>query len=99
MCTSTFLHIYGRFPEYSPGKITDMRSALVNNITFAEIAVKELDLNQHLKQLSPALFSQISEFVEVLKRISQKEEHEEKHEIYCKSFSQQPIVSFPQVLH
>ena len=88
-------YIYGRFPEYSPGKITDMRSALVNNITFAEIAVKELDLNQHLKQLSPALFSQISEFVEVLKRISQKKAHEEKHEIYCKSFSQQPIVSFP----
>ena len=51
-------HIYSKFPWYNPGNITNMRSALVNNITFAQLAV-ELKLNSALLHNSPFLFKKI----------------------------------------
>ena len=81
--------IYCQFPNYTPGQITDMRSALVNNITFAEIAVKELQLHKYLLQLSPSLFKQITEFVNSLERVFKPNDGETKSEIYCQFQSQE----------
>lgn len=66
-------HVYYRFPKFTPGQITDMRSALVNNFTFAKIAVTKLGIHQFLKHDSPALFRQISEFVDAIQRHSKAE--------------------------
>ena len=53
--------IYERFPHFDPGKITDMRSALVNNNLFAELAVK-LGLHKLLLHYSPVLYKLIPEY-------------------------------------
>ena len=53
--------IYERCPDFDPGKITDMRSALVNNNLFAELAVK-LQLHKALLHHSPTLFRLIPEY-------------------------------------
>ena len=55
------IHIYERFPDFDPGKITDMRSALVNNNLFAELAVK-LQLHKLFLHNSPTLFKLIPEY-------------------------------------
>ena len=58
-------HIYSTFPKYGPGEITEMRSALVSNVMFAELAVR-LSLHKALLHSSPLLFSEIPKFVEAL---------------------------------
>ena len=78
--------IYCRFPKFSPGQITDMRSALVNNITFAEIAVQELQIHKHLLYHSPSLYQQITNFVTTLDKIMKAKE-EERKDIYCVAVS------------
>lgn len=55
-------HIYTTFPRYSPGDISNMRAALVNNVTFAELSVK-LCLHQSLLHSSPSLFKQIQDYI------------------------------------
>ena len=55
-------HIYKRFPEYNPGQISCMRSALVDNISFADHAV-HLKLHTVLLHNSPALMKQIDLFL------------------------------------
>ena len=62
-------HIYSTFPEYGPGKITSMRSALVNNITFAEMAV-EMKLHSAILYNSPYLFKQLELYLNAVKRFS-----------------------------
>ena len=47
----------------SPGEITDLRSALVNNVIFACLAVRYA-LNTALLFHSPQLFEMINRFVE-----------------------------------
>ncbi len=59
-------YIYQKFPDYGPGDISGLRSALVNNVTFAELAV-HLELHKALLHSSPALFKQIPLYLEVLK--------------------------------
>lgn len=59
------IQIYERFPQFDPGKITDMRSALVNNNLFAELAVK-LKLHKLLLHLSPSLFKLIPQYEEFI---------------------------------
>ena len=61
-------NIYSKFPNYGPGEITGMRSALVNNITFAELAIK-LELHKALLHNSPALFKQIPQYIEVFEKL------------------------------
>ena len=78
-------YIYHQFPDYSPGKITEMRSALVNNVTFAEIAVKELELHKHLLYTSPALFRQIKDYTEGLEMVWKEDEDEIKSILLCRS--------------
>ena len=76
-------YIFCQFPNYTPGEITNARSALVNNITFAEIAVKDLQLHKYLLHSSPFLFSQITEYVQYLS--SDGTSSEQQSEIYCSS--------------
>lgn len=49
---------------HSPGKLTDLRSALVNNIYFACLAVK-YEYHKHLKILSSQLFGMMNHFLEI----------------------------------
>ena len=74
-------NIYSTFPNYGPGEITGMRSALVNNITFAELAIK-LELHKALLHNSPALFKQIPQYIEAFKKLSPSNDmmEEEKEE-------------------
>jgi len=48
--------------QYSPGVLTDLRSALVNNTIFASIAVR-LGFQKHFIALCPGLYHMIEKFV------------------------------------
>lgn len=57
-------HIYENCGELKPGEMTDLRSALVNNVTFASYVVKN-GLHKFLcSELNPSLDSAIIMFVE-----------------------------------
>ncbi|XP_031782799.1 endoribonuclease Dicer [Nasonia vitripennis] len=56
------IHIYETCGNLSPGELTDLRSALVNNITFACLAVR-YGLHTALLALAPKLFDLIDKFV------------------------------------
>ena len=72
-------NIYSNFPNYGPGEITGMRSALVNIITFAELAI-QLELHKALLHNSPALFKQIPQYIEALKKLSPSDRMMEEEE-------------------
>ena len=55
-------HLYFRHAKLSPGELTDIRQALVNNNIFATIAV-EYEYNKYLKQMSPPWFKTIENFI------------------------------------
>ncbi|KAK6181301.1 hypothetical protein SNE40_009184 [Patella caerulea] len=55
-------HLYEDSQKHSPGILTDLRSALVNNNIFAALAVK-WDFHKYFKAISPALFQVIEKFV------------------------------------
>ena len=55
-------HLYFRHAKLSPGELTDIRQALVNNNIFATIAVKH-EYNKYLKQMSPPWFKTIENFI------------------------------------
>ena len=48
----------------SPGALTDLRSALVNNAVFGALAVRDLRLHTFLRATSPHLTRTIAAFVE-----------------------------------
>ncbi|GIY26930.1 endoribonuclease Dcr-1 [Caerostris extrusa] len=52
--------------DHSPGKLTDLRAALVNNIYFASLAVT-YKYNNFLKMLSPSLFNLMNYYINMLK--------------------------------
>ena len=54
--------LYFRHAKLSPGELTDIRQALVNNNIFATIAVKH-EYNKYLKQMSPQWFKMIENFI------------------------------------
>ncbi|XP_049872216.1 endoribonuclease Dicer [Pectinophora gossypiella] len=57
-------HIFENCPDLKPGELTDLRSALVNNVTFASYVVK-LGLHKFIcSQLNPVLETAIMAFVE-----------------------------------
>ena len=70
--------VYERFPHFDPGKITDMRSALVNNNLFAELAVK-LGLHKLLLHCSPVLFRLIPDYERFLAERGEDQEVELIH--------------------
>ncbi|XP_062617556.1 endoribonuclease Dicer-like [Saccostrea cucullata] len=55
-------HLYEDSCKYSPGVLTDLRSALVNNNIFAALAVK-WDFHKYFKAISPPLFGVMEKFV------------------------------------
>ena len=56
-------HIHDSYRNMDPGKLTDLRSALVNNVLFASLSV-QLGLYRALKHLSSRLDYEINKFVE-----------------------------------
>ena len=69
-------HLYFRHAKLSPGQLTDIRQALVNNNIFAIIAVKN-DFNKYLKEMSPTLFKTIEKFITFVD--DENEERKENH--------------------
>ncbi|KAL3684813.1 hypothetical protein R1sor_002835 [Riccia sorocarpa] len=55
-------HLYFSHPGLTPGRLTDLRSAAVNNDCFARIAVKH-GLNKYLRHGSGFLLKQIEEYI------------------------------------
>ena len=66
-----YLYLYHR--NMSPGVLTDLRSAVVNNFSFAALAVK-LRFAKHLQSLSPPLFDVVNKFIEKLEEKEMKEQ-------------------------
>ena len=56
-------HIFEKCGNLNPGQLTDLRSALVNNITFACLAVR-YGFYKFLNAGSPALLEAIDRFVQ-----------------------------------
>lgn len=54
--------LYSSNASLSPGQLTDLRQALVNNNIFAKIAVKH-SYHKYLKYTSPEWFKKINDFV------------------------------------
>ncbi|CAL8300555.1 unnamed protein product [Boreogadus saida] len=86
-------HLYEDPRQHSPGVLTDLRSALVNNTIFASLAVK-YDYHKYFKAISPELFHVIDDFVQFqleknemqgmdseLRRSEEAEEKEEDLEV------------------
>jgi len=69
-------HLYFRHSELTPGLLTDIRQALVNNHIFATIAVKN-DYHKYLKQMSPQWFKTVGNFINRLD--DEAEERKEQH--------------------
>ncbi|XP_014251027.1 endoribonuclease Dicer isoform X2 [Cimex lectularius] len=57
------IHIYEKCGNLSPGELTDLRSALVNNVTFACLIVRQ-GIHLHMNFLSCELSEIINRFVE-----------------------------------
>ena len=58
-------HLYQSYRDIDPGELTDLRSASVNNESFAQVAVRR-NLQQHLQHCSGLLLGQIREYVKYL---------------------------------
>ncbi|GFV60263.1 endoribonuclease Dcr-1 [Trichonephila clavipes] len=71
-------HLYEDPKKHSPGTLTDLRSALVNNTFFASLAVK-YDFHKFFKAISPGLFNVINKFVQL-------KEHNSKLEDYLQAY-------------
>ena len=69
-------HLYFRHAKLSPGQLTDIRQALVNNNIFATIAVK-YGYHKYLKHLSPKLFQTVKNFIDKVE--DEAEERERNH--------------------
>ncbi|OMO99607.1 hypothetical protein CCACVL1_03710 [Corchorus capsularis] len=80
------LHLYNEFPGMSPGLLTDMRSASVNNDCYALSAVK-FGLNKHILHTSRKLHKDIAETVESFMELSLES-----------TFGWESDSSFPKVL-
>ena len=59
-------HLFEDRRQHSPGALTDLRSALVNNTIFASLAVK-YDFHKYFKHFSPGLQQVINRFVKLQK--------------------------------
>jgi len=55
-------HLYEDPLQHSPGSLTDLRSALVNNTIFASLAVKN-SFHQFFRHSSPGLAGVLQKFV------------------------------------
>lgn len=60
-------HIYESYGLLNPGELTDLRSALVNNVTFASLTVR-YGFHKFIKYTSPKLMSLVDDFVKFQER-------------------------------
>ncbi|EOY09714.1 Dicer-like protein isoform 5 [Theobroma cacao] len=65
------VHLYSKYPRMSPGLLTDLRSASVNNDCYALSAVKA-GLHKYILHASQKLHKEIAETVESFKELSMK---------------------------
>ncbi|XP_003706496.2 endoribonuclease Dcr-1 isoform X1 [Megachile rotundata] len=70
-------HLYEDARQHSPGALTDLRSALVNNTIFASLAVR-CGFHKYFRHLSPGLSVVINRFV----RIQEENGHSISEEYY-----------------
>ncbi|KAB2086548.1 hypothetical protein ES319_A04G040000v1 [Gossypium barbadense] len=63
------LHLYNKYPGLTPGLLTDLRSASVNNNCYALSAVKA-GFHKHILQSSQKLYKDIKETVESFQELS-----------------------------
>ncbi|XP_050424897.1 endoribonuclease Dcr-1 [Adelges cooleyi] len=70
-------HLYEDKRQHSPGALTDLRSALVNNTIFASLAVRN-GFHKYFKHLSPGLSEVVCRFV----TIQEENEHKIDEEFY-----------------
>ncbi|XP_058796621.1 endoribonuclease Dcr-1 [Phymastichus coffea] len=70
-------HLYEDPRQHSPGALTDLRSALVNNTIFASLAVR-CGFHKYFRHLSPGLNTVIDRFV----RIQEENGHSISEEFY-----------------
>jgi hypothetical protein len=57
-------HLYEDSRQHSPGALTDLRSALVNNTIFASLAVR-YGFHKYFRHLSPGLNEVVDHFVRI----------------------------------
>lgn len=70
-------HLYEDPRLHSPGALTDLRSALVNNTIFASLAVRH-GFHKYFRHLSPGLHDVVNRFVQ----IQEENEHSISEEYY-----------------
>ncbi|XP_048324502.2 endoribonuclease Dicer homolog 2 isoform X1 [Ziziphus jujuba] len=80
------IHLYYKFPGLSPGLLTDMRSAQVNNDCYARCSVKA-GLHKHILHLSRHLHKHIAETIDNFGKLSSES-----------TFGWETETSFPKVL-
>lgn len=74
-------HIYNHCGKrLTPGSLTDLRSALVNNNIFATIAV-ENNYHKYLKEYSPQLFTNIGSFVKAVEEYQKEFKNKVREEL------------------
>lgn len=71
-------HLYEDPQKHSPGALTDLRSALVNNTIFASLAVR-FGFHKYFKHFSPGLQMVIDRFVRIQTELGHKIEEEYQH--------------------
>ena len=74
---------------HSPGELTDLRSALVNNNIFAYLAVK-YEYYKYFKYLSPTLFTIIDNFVQHQKKRNDEFDLDEDVSLFKYNYDKQP---------
>nr|AJA90772.1 Dicer-like 3 [Ginkgo biloba] len=67
-------HLFSAHTDLSPGVLTDLRSAAVNNENFAQVAVKH-NLQQYLRHGSGALLGQITAFIKAVQQCKENKSH------------------------
>lgn len=73
-------YLYINYSHMPPGELTDLRSAVVNNYSFAALAVR-MGFPKHLRSLSPQLFSVVNKFTVNLKKKEMKQQQGKTDEV------------------
>lgn len=73
-------YLYRNHSHMPPGELTDVRSAVVNNYSFAALAV-QMGFSKHLRSLSPQLFSMVNKFTVNLKEKEMKQQQGKTDEV------------------
>uniref|UniRef100_A0A803L442 Uncharacterized protein n=1 Tax=Chenopodium quinoa TaxID=63459 RepID=A0A803L442_CHEQI len=63
------IHLYSKYPDMSPGLLTDLRSASVNNECYALSAIRA-GLHKHILHASQILYKQMAAAVESFRHLS-----------------------------